>query len=388
MQKTLLTLTAVFFALALAGQPFQPGKTYVGSKGYVEYRAGNLPIVITAPHGGRLTPGDIPDRDCAGCSTVMDANTMELAYQIDTALRQQFGCFPHIIVNRLHRRKLDANREIAEAALGNPDAETAWYEWHRFIQTAKDSLVRQFGRGLLIDLHGHGHAIQRLELGYLLDEADYRLPDAALNALAHQSSIKHLTANNGSASNLSQLLRGDFALGTLLESGGYPAVPSRQQPIVNAGEPYFNGGYNTLRHGSRDSTAVDAIQIECNNTGVRNSYANRRRFAETLAATLQDFLSKHYFASIAFGCTTAIETLSAQTSLRVFPNPFSDKIHLENPNQTALCITLKDNMGRVLQSTAGQAPQLSWPTQHLPPGIYFLWAQEGTQNSVFKLVKF
>ena len=140
-----------FLTKTIDAQTYKAGSTYLGKNEYTEYRAGNLPIIITAPHGGRLEPTTIPDRTCATCTTVMDANTMELAYQIDTAIRQVFGCYPHIIINRLHRIKLDANREIVEAANGSPDAETAWREWHQYIQAAKDSTVKRYGRGLLID---------------------------------------------------------------------------------------------------------------------------------------------------------------------------------------------------------------------------------------------
>ena len=166
----------------------------------------------------------------------MDANTMELAYQIDTAIRQVFGCYPHIIVNRLHRIKLDANREIVEAANGSPDAETAWREWHQYIQAAKDSSVKRYGRGLLIDLHGHGHTIQRLEIGYLLDDPQLRLSDSVLSTPQYrdQLSIKNLVLNNLNNYNAAQLLRGTFALGTLLASNNFPSVPSQQDvaPLV------------------------------------------------------------------------------------------------------------------------------------------------------------
>src|SRR5690606_7199034 len=137
-------------------------------------------------------------------------------------------------------------------------------------------------RGLYIDLHGHGHEIPRLELGYLLSASQLAGNDAALNApsTVQRSSIRRL-AQTGPTSHAA-LLRGTSSFGTLLENEGYPAVPSTSQPHPD-GAPYFTGGYSTERHGSRDGGLIDGIQIEANRIGVRDTEANRQAFAEALA---------------------------------------------------------------------------------------------------------
>ena len=325
MKKNLFILLFLGF-LTLNAQTYTAGSRYFGRNNYIEYRAGNLPIIISAPHGGRLEPTAIPDRNCATCTTVMDGNTMELAYQIDTAIQQVFGCFPHIVVNQLHRIKLDANREIVEAALGNTDAETAWGEWHNFIQNAKNQAKNAFGRGLLIDLHGHGHTIQRLEIGYLPNETDLRLSDSVLSTPQYSRllSIKNLVLNNLNRFTAAQLLRGEFALGTLLGAKNFPSVPSQQDPAPLVGELYFNGGYNTFRHGSRDSSTIDALQIECNFTGVRNTYENRRRFATELATALKTYFAKHYFVT-PINCRTAT-TETTGLGVHISPNPVQNSL--------------------------------------------------------------
>ncbi|MCC7505889.1 MAG: hypothetical protein IT259_11335, partial [Saprospiraceae bacterium] len=165
----------------LSAQTFTPGQTYFGVNNYVEYRAGNLPIIISAPHGGDMAPAAIPDRTCPNAVTVNDGNTQALCRQIDTAIQMRFGCYPHIVINRLARRKLDANRDLPEAACDNPLAEQAWFDYHEFIDSAKTAVTATYGRGIFIDLHGHAHTIQRLELGYLLSGAELRKPDDSLN---------------------------------------------------------------------------------------------------------------------------------------------------------------------------------------------------------------
>ena len=349
--KKRLTFFGILCTLNVYAQTYQAGNTYFGKQNYIEYHAGNLPIIITAPHGGSLEPTTIPDRTCATCTTVMDGNTLELALQIDTALRQTFGCFPHIVLNRLHRKKLDANREIVEAAQGSADAETAWKEWHQYIQAAKNDIVRRYGRGILIDLHGHGHTIQRLELGYLLTDNNLRLSDSIISTPQYRNiaSIKNLILNNLNNYNTAQLIRGPFALGTLLGTNNFPSVPSQQDVAPDVADLYFNGGYNTVRHGSSDSTTIDAIQIECNFTGVRNTYDNRKRFATELAKALKVYLGKHYFGSNNFNCATEVienEVLSVQ----IYPNPTKEWINLtfENPLKSPILATLSNLKNQII----------------------------------------
>ena len=123
-----------------------PGKSYFSNNNYIEYIADNSPFIVSAPHGGDLKPSDIPDRSCTACVTVKDGSTQELARDIANAVYKQTGCFPHIIINRLHRIKLDANREIVEAALGNPQAEQAWLAFQSYIDSAKTQITKQIGR--------------------------------------------------------------------------------------------------------------------------------------------------------------------------------------------------------------------------------------------------
>ncbi len=376
MKKNLFILLFLGF-LTLNAQTYTAGSRYFGRNNYIEYRAGNLPIIITAPHGGRLEPTAIPDRNCATCTTVMDGNTMELAYQIDTAIQQVFGCFPHIVVNQLHRIKLDANREIVEAALGNTDAETAWGEWHNFIQNAKNQAKNAFGRGLLIDLHGHGHTIPRLEIGYLAGDADLRLSDSVLSTPQYSRllSIKNLVLNNLNRFTAAQLLRGEFALGTLLGAKNFPSVPSQQDPAPQVGELYFNGGYNTVRHGSRDSSTIDALQIECNFTGVRNTYENRRRFATELATALKTYFAKHYFVT-PINCRTAT-TEKNGLGLRISPNPVQNrlKIIFDAPQSGVFDAQILNLQGQLMwQKTLELNAQNECvlETTPLSNGVYFL----------------
>lgn len=284
-------------AAVAAAQAYVPGTAYFGTNDYVEYLAGDLPVIFSAPHGGSLRPGAIPAREAgAACgpdvTTVLDANTQDLARRIQQAFFNRTGRYPHVVINRLHRDRLDANRPVGEAACGNADAIRAWEEYHGFIDAAKAAVLASAGRGWYTDVHGHGHAVPRLELGYELSGTTLRRSDAELDATAtyeSQSSIR--TFSQASPLSFSQLLRGPTALGTLLGDAGYPSVPSQQDPAPDVGESYFNGGYSTDRHACSNGGAICGVQIEANNAGVRDFIRHRSSFASAIAAVYAEFLA-------------------------------------------------------------------------------------------------
>lgn len=266
--------------------PFTPGQSYFGRNQYVEYIAGNAPVIFTAPHGGTVTPEEITERTCG--TTVRDSNTEELARTIGAVFFERTGKYPHVIINRLARSRLDANRDVAEASCGNAAAAVAWEEWHALIEIATSASIASSGRGWLTDLHGHGHAIPRLELGYLLSNANLDLPDAQLEALEASSSVRELSLTD-TATTFAQLLRGPQSLGALFAAQGYRAIPSPDEPMPSGAE-YFDGGYNTRRHGCADGGQICAVQIEANRAGVRDTEANRLRFAEAVVTVSLAFL--------------------------------------------------------------------------------------------------
>lgn len=142
-----------------------PGQSYLDATGYIEYIAGDYPLIISVPHGGYEVPNDIADRNCNGCNYNRDSFTQEIGRSITQYFFYETGHYPHIIINLLDRSKLDANRPIEDGADGDPTGEQAWTNYHDYLEDAKTKIIQDFGRGLLIDLHGHGHPIKRIELG-------------------------------------------------------------------------------------------------------------------------------------------------------------------------------------------------------------------------------
>ena len=296
-------IAAIIFLAACAQPTHAPapttyvaGQSYFGVNNYLEYVAGNTPVILTAPHGGALLPPSIPDRVAANCggaaTTVTDLNTIELARAMQQRWFARFGKYPHVVINHLARRKFDPNRTEDEAACNNAEATKAFAEWHAFIDAAKSAAVASSGKAWYMDMHGHGHAKQRLELGYLLTTAQLELAD--LDPFENSASVRAISLV--SPLSFTDLLRGPNSLGTLYAENGFPAIPSASDPRPN-GDTYFSGGDNTRQHTCSTvgtNANVCGVQIESNFTGVRDTPASRDRFGDATAIVLERYLSAHW----------------------------------------------------------------------------------------------
>lgn len=269
-----------------------PGTAYFGTARYIEYVAGDLPIVLTVPHGGRLRPATLADRKEG--SLEMDANTQELARAVAAAIHARAGAHPHLVASHLHRVKLDPNREIKEAAQGDPAAELAWREFHAAIAGALAAAVARHGFAFLVDLHGHSHPIARLELGYALSSTQLNVADTAFDrsGVVAVSTFRDLHARRGGSA--AALLRGPRSLGALFAAQGFEVVPSPAAPQPGP-HPYFSGSYIVRHHtAAPHAAAVSGLQIECHRIGVRDTETNRAHFARAAAEVLLAFLRDHY----------------------------------------------------------------------------------------------
>ncbi|WP_156762866.1 hypothetical protein [Woeseia oceani] len=285
-------------AVSTAPVQYEPGQVYETADGWIEYHAGNLPIIVSAPHGGRLTPSSIPDRTADACGgeivTSVDTNTAELALALKEKFHEHSGKYPHVIINRLKRTKLDANRDKTLASCGNAGAENAWESFLRLIEAAKaQAVANAWGKGFYIDVHGMRGS--ETQLGFLLSRADLQESNSALNEnpeYRNKSSVQTFAAD--SPIDFAQLLRGDNAIGTKLVHDGFPTVPSKQKGSPTPDKTYFAGGYNTGRHGCRSGGKVCGLQVETPYKGVRDNDKNRMAFAESLVQAVDVFLDHNF----------------------------------------------------------------------------------------------
>ena len=134
-----------------------------GTNGWVKYIKGTMNLIVTSPHGGYSKPTSIPDREGNGIITDNDALSQEASLDLLSAFNDM-GYYPHLIYNCLHRCKVDQNRPIDSACLGNADAECAYRDYHSFVEQALASCHGQ--PALLVDLHGQSHKDDWIEVGY------------------------------------------------------------------------------------------------------------------------------------------------------------------------------------------------------------------------------
>lgn len=223
---------------------------------------------------------------CAA-TTAKDLNTLELMRELREALCNRFsGRCPAAVGSRLHRRKLDPNRDVAEAAFGVQLAVEVYDEYHSYIAAERMALGSQ--RGLYIDIHGHGHTIQKAELGYLVTASEL---NSGLIIDPATTSICSLADYVGGDFDL--LLRsGSSSFGGLMEAEGFAAVPS-PTTAGPGNNSYFSGGYSTRVHGSNGGTGlVDAIQIESPSTF--RELPTRERYVNALVNVIQNYLALNY----------------------------------------------------------------------------------------------
>ena len=290
-----LVIIAAVFNTAAPAQPYQFGKSYQDAEGWTGLMTGNMPLVISVPHGGTLNLDEVADRSCEGAVTVTDSYTRELAFEIAAVMEKFYGLKPYIVVCNISRKDIDQNREMETATCGNTGMEKPWNVFHDYIDTALAMATRGFGGALYIDLHGHGHELQRLELGYLLRESELKTAATAgetASTVTDKSSVANLIGRSSGSLALNQLLTGDRAFGTMMASEGFPSVPSRQDPFPQAGDKYFNGGYNTNRYTGADYPNVFGWQIESNMRGVRDA-AGRPVFARAFCKVILNYMREN-----------------------------------------------------------------------------------------------
>ncbi len=386
--KYILVVVGVMGGVVAAnGQPFVPGNTYYGRDNYIEYFAGNAPLIISVPHGGYLEPTGMPDRNCTDCSYVRDAYTQELSRLIKDKFYDRTGCYPHMIVNLIHRKKLDMNRELIAATDSNAALDDYWYDYHEFVDSAKSTVFNNYAKGLFIDMHGHGHVKQRIELGYLVSKTTLSLADSLINLPTYTNftSIRNLALDNLSALSHVSLLRGSSSMGTYLATRGFPSVPSSADPFPLAADEYFNGGYNTVRHGSNSSGKIDAIQFELY-SAIRFDSVERVKFADSMVSVLIKYLDTHYFTNYAATpcITTAVDEVEDNgQGVRLYPNPAKEWISMQTDREITYC-RIVSSRGQVMRGYAvANVSEPLWVAD-FPHGLYLvqLYDNQGKIYSV------
>ncbi len=242
---------------------------------YIKYYDGNLPIILSAPHGGNEMPEDITTRKTGVFDK--DDYTFELTEEIIKEFYKQTGATPYAVLATISRKKVDINREPKEA-YEDERASIPYNQFHYLIKSSRITIEKKFGKGLYIDIHGQSHPKAYLEFGYLLDNDILKLHESELREHQEKSSLK--TLSSFSKESFIDQLRGPHSMGSLMTNQGYDSIPSVKLPYASDGN-YFEGAYDTIRYGSLSGGNINGIQIEFPYKECRDTKKNRKKMCES-----------------------------------------------------------------------------------------------------------
>jgi N-formylglutamate amidohydrolase len=245
-------------------------KPVVAVNELVYVQAGDLPIILSAPHGGT---GDVPgvsERSGAGLPTGpsgffsgRDGGTEELAQEVADAIKMRFGKSPYVVISKVHRKFMDPNRP-SHIALEDAKMKPYYDHYHDSLSKYCREVTDRFKAGVLIDLHGQGTSRETVFRG-------------TKNGLT----VAHLRQTFGEAAH-----NGPKSLFGLLSARGWTVHPSPHDEKEQSG---FTGGFIVQSYGSMKSQPIDAMQLEF---GAEYRVAGKRaKTAAVLADALVEYAS-------------------------------------------------------------------------------------------------
>jgi len=265
----------------------------------VTWTFGEANLVVTIPHAGTIGS----DTTAAGhiyCQSgnviqtrigtnqhpirtyTRDAGTDVIGHQLAKRLGKT-GLSPHVVECHVHRSKVECNRSIEEVAVDKlgEEAQEIFDTYHAWI-TEAIGMCRQVGENVpgvfLLDLHGHGHPHDYIELGYRLtadtlnaiaDEENSRSTwnSVMTSAARHEFTLRHLVKRKFSPTRVEEAVLGPTSLAACLnrqlekceDLKEICCIPSQEKKCP--GKLGFYIGAHTVRLHSA-ARRVDCAQIE------------------------------------------------------------------------------------------------------------------------------
>jgi N-formylglutamate amidohydrolase len=228
-------------------------------------KPGTLPIILTAPHDGTLSVPGVPKRKGDGITkfvVVRDTGTAPLVELLADAIEKKMGGRPYVVIARFSRQYIDANRD-PKNAYESKKAKPVYDAYHAAIEDAKKAIVKKWGRGILLDIHGQGAE-----------------NDTVFRGTNDTKTVKHLIGRSGRGA-----LIGPKSILGVMEKKGVKVKPACAS--TDKEDRRYSGGYTVQHHGSRDGGSIDAIQLELG-SALRLA-KGRPRTAELLAEAVAVF---------------------------------------------------------------------------------------------------
>lgn len=295
----LITLLLPIFPAALAQD--KPVERQLELSQYVETQMGDLPIILSAPHGGNLDLPGIPRRKgegmeagAAGFFTGRDSGTEELTHAVADAIEHQFGKRPYMVISRAHRRYLDPNRP-ADIAYEDTQVKPIYDHYHKTLAKYCDQVTDRFQVGILLDIHGQGSK-----------------RDTVFRGTKDGRTVSSLRNRFGELAHT-----GPKSLFGLLQSRGWTVHPvdltgSDRTAKEQAG---FTGGYIVQTYGSHEARPIDAIQLEFG--AEYRVVSQRAQTALVLADALAEYATNYLKLSVPYDAAKVRPPKSDPRSIQV-----------------------------------------------------------------------
>jgi N-formylglutamate amidohydrolase len=123
---------------------------------YIEFSKGNIPIILSVPHGGNLEIDSIPNRK-HGIKGI-DKNTIEIARELIKIIQKNSITerkIPSYVFCNVARVKVDINRPKSKAFNNTSElASSIYLEYHCRLRELIYSNLKSFNKSILIDIHG------------------------------------------------------------------------------------------------------------------------------------------------------------------------------------------------------------------------------------------
>ena len=242
---------------------------------------GDLPIILSAPHGGRNAVPDVPARQGKGVKKFVakpDTDTDLVTEELATAIAKITGNRPYVVISRFERKFIDANR-APESAYETEQAKATYDAYQQAITAARQKIIVRWGSGILLDVHGQTFA-----------------DDTVFRGTQNGKTVAHLIKKFGA-----EAYTGEKSLFGQLAKQGFTVAPpiDSQDDETEDVETRYAGGHIVQTYGSANGDAFDAIQIELG-TNLRLPAQRAQtvgKLARAITAFANDFLPKKEIAN-------------------------------------------------------------------------------------------
>lgn len=230
--------------------------------GAITAQAGELPLLISSPHGANRShklPG-VADRQGFGIPQFVplaDQFTDEISFAVAAEIERLSGKKAYYVVAEMNRMQIDFNRP-PEWSYEDRRLAPCHKRYHGAMSQFVGDIKQRWQYGLLVDIHGQS-----------------KLPKALIRGTRNGQTVSSMRQRFGEQSYL-----GDDSLFGYLRGEFSAVLPELQQR-----ETLYSGGYIVKSYGSHNAGGIDAIQIEIGRH-LRDTVHERRYLAKQLAAAI------------------------------------------------------------------------------------------------------